>query len=87
MTNAVRHGQPPVSLEIGRCEHCVTVVVADGSTARPATRPAGDDDEGGRGLHLIDLLATDSGVRSQPPGKAVWAELAVDPDPVGPRRP
>lgn len=75
VTNAVRHGQPPVELEIGTCEHCVTVVVADAGTSRPAPRPAEDDAEGGRGLHLVDVLAVEHGVRSRPPGKAVWAEL------------
>ena len=79
VTNAVRHGQPPVQLEIGTCDHCVTVVVADGSTSRPQSRPAGEADEGGRGLHLVDLLTADSGVRLQPPGKAVWAELRKEP--------
>ncbi|MCW2778905.1 MAG: putative sensor protein [Frankiales bacterium] len=79
VTNAVRHGTPPVELEIDTCEHCVTVVVTDGSADRPRPREAALTDEGGRGLQLVDALAADSGVRAQPPGKAVWAELPRNP--------
>lgn len=75
VTNAVRHGAPPIRIEIATCEHCVTVVVADGGLDRPAARVARTVDEGGRGLLLVDLLAAGSGVRAEPPGKAVWAEL------------
>ena len=62
-------------MEIDTCEHCVTVVVADTSTARPVQREACDDDEGGRGLLLVDLLAAERGMRASASGKAVWAEL------------
>lgn len=75
VTNAVRHGTPPVHLEIDTCPHCITVVVADSSADRPVRRDADHDAEGGRGMLLVDLLAADSGVRPAPPGKAVWAEL------------
>jgi hypothetical protein len=34
------------------------------------------DGEGGRGLPLVDLLASETGVRPSPPGKTVWAALA-----------
>jgi anti-sigma regulatory factor (Ser/Thr protein kinase) len=79
VTNAVRYGTPPVQLEIECCEDCVTVVVADAGPGRPARRDADDAAEGGRGLLLVGELARETGVRPQPPGKAVWAEL--------PRRP
>ena len=75
VTNAVRHGNPPVEVELDTCEHCVSVVVCDASTARPVQREAGDGDEGGRGLLLVDLLAAERGVRTSASGKAVWAEL------------
>ncbi|MCU1692852.1 MAG: serine phosphatase rsbU, regulator of sigma subunit [Frankiales bacterium] len=79
VTNALRHGLPPVEVEIDTCVHCVTVVVADASSARPRPREAAETDEGGRGLLLVDLLAADSGSRPQPPGKVVWAELPRTP--------
>lgn len=75
VTNAVRYAAPPVLLEIQAGEHDVVVAVCDGSTQLPAPRAAGTDAEGGRGMILVDLLASEHGVRTGPPGKAVWARL------------
>lgn len=75
VTNAVRHAEPPVRLEIQADDDRVTVAVADGSPGRPVARPAAEDAEGGRGLPMIDLLAAETGVRPSPPGKTVWAAL------------
>lgn len=75
VTNAVRYAAPPVRLEIQAGEQDVVVAVCDGSAELPAPREAGDDAEGGRGMMLVDLLTTDYGVRTGPPGKAVWARL------------
>jgi anti-sigma regulatory factor (Ser/Thr protein kinase) len=75
VTNAVRYAEPPVVLEIEAADDEVTISVADGSPGRPKRRDAEPHDEGGRGLALIDLLAAETGVRPQPPGKAVWAVL------------
>ena len=76
VTNAVRHAEPPVRLEIQADDERVTVAVADGSPGRPVPRQAADDAEGGRGLPMIDLLAAETGVRPTPPGKTVWAALS-----------
>jgi anti-sigma regulatory factor (Ser/Thr protein kinase) len=76
VTNAVRHAEPPVRLEIQADDDRITVAVADGSPGRPVPRQAADDAEGGRGLPMIDLLAAETGVRPSPPGKTVWAALA-----------
>jgi anti-sigma regulatory factor (Ser/Thr protein kinase)/anti-anti-sigma regulatory factor len=76
VTNAVRHAEPPVRLEIQADDDKVTVVVADGSPGRPVPSAAPLDAEGGRGLAMIDLLAADTGVRPSPPGKTVWAALS-----------
>jgi anti-sigma regulatory factor (Ser/Thr protein kinase) len=84
VTNAVRHGAPPVELEIGTGTQTVTVVVADGGPGGPVPRDAGVDDEGGRGLLLVEGLSADSGVQARPPGKAVWAELPRTAGPPGP---
>jgi len=75
VTNAVRYAQPPVEVEIEADDETVTISVADGSPGRPGAKHPDDDAEGGRGLLLIDLLAAETGVRPQPPGKAIWATL------------
>ncbi|MBK5305359.1 MAG: ATP-binding protein [Frankiaceae bacterium] len=75
VTNAVRHAKPPVCLEIQADDERVTVAVADGSPGRPVAREPTEDAEGGRGLALVHLLAAETGVRPNPPGKTVWAAL------------
>ena len=75
VTNAIRHASPPVRLEIAAGDSDVVVAVCDGSPVQPAPRDPGEDAEGGRGMLLVDLLADDHGVRTDPPGKAVWARL------------
>jgi anti-sigma regulatory factor (Ser/Thr protein kinase) len=75
VTNAVRHGAPPVRLEVVADEEAVVVAVVDGSARRPVPRDAGDDAEGGRGMTLVDLLTSEHGVDASPPGKTVWARL------------
>ncbi len=76
VTNAVRHAEPPLRLEIQTSEHRVVVAVADGSDGAPAPRAVDSNAEGGRGMMLVDLLSTEVGVRAHPPGKTVWAALA-----------
>jgi anti-sigma regulatory factor (Ser/Thr protein kinase) len=76
VTNAVRYADPPVAVEIEAGERTVTVAVGDGTPGRPQAKPPDLHAEGGRGLLMIDLLAADSGVRPQPPGKTIWASLA-----------
>lgn len=75
VTNAVRHAEPPVRLELQATADCVTVAVADGSSAAPVTRDSGPDAEGGRGMSLVEMLSAETGVRPHAPGKTVWATL------------
>lgn len=75
VTNAVRYGTPPVRLEVLADATTVLVAVADGSLRAPVPRTAGETDEGGRGMTLVDLLTLDHGVRPGPPGKTVWASV------------
>ncbi len=78
VTNAVRHAESPLRLEIQTGEHRVVVAVADGSVSPPVARVADDESEGGRGMALVDLLAAETGVRPHPAGKTVWAALPRD---------
>jgi anti-sigma regulatory factor (Ser/Thr protein kinase) len=77
VTNAIRYGKPPVRLSVCAGIRTVTVTVVDAAPTPPVRRQVLDEAEaeGGRGLLLIDLLTECTGVRSEPPGKAVWAAV------------
>jgi anti-sigma regulatory factor (Ser/Thr protein kinase) len=77
VTNAVVHTRSAVSLVVGRADHAVRVEVHDASPGRPELGMAAGDDEGGRGLALVDALATRWGVDADGAGKSVWFEVAT----------
>jgi anti-sigma regulatory factor (Ser/Thr protein kinase) len=85
--NAVLHGRVPgrdfalaLSFEEGR--GVVRTEVTDTHPALPARMAPGPDEDGGRGLLLVDALAVDWGARDRlGPGKTVWAECATAPRP------
>jgi len=55
----------------------VWVEVFDPDLRLPRLRTAGATDEGGRGLYLVEQLATRWGSRPTPEGKAVWFEMPL----------
>jgi hypothetical protein len=57
----------------------VWVEVFDADMRLPRIRSAAETDEGGRGLYLVDQLATRWGSRPTKDGKAVWFEVPVSP--------
>ncbi|BCJ46374.1 hypothetical protein GCM10010168_60130 [Actinoplanes ianthinogenes] len=69
VTNAVRHGGGCLALAVEAHEGRVVVSVADGSAVVPRRRDP--DDEGGRGLALIEALADRWTVRNHEGGKQV----------------
>jgi anti-sigma regulatory factor (Ser/Thr protein kinase) len=82
VANAVLHGPPGgaitlrTSVDDGRFE----VAVTDDSPARPVVKHSAPEDEGGRGMMLIDLMAADWGVRTEAgTAKSVWFQVAVGP--------
>ncbi|MEV6960339.1 ATP-binding protein [Streptomyces sp. NPDC051207] len=98
VSNAVRHGRPPVRVTVSLCCGCrgrtVRVEVADaGHTidvelVRARWRhPSFWMDEGGRGLFLVDALTSAWGDRVDDDGHTVWADMmdrrgADDPGPL-----
>src|SRR5690606_30461800 len=58
-----------------RGSESVWVEVFDQDLRLPRIRSAGENDEGGRGLYLVDQLASRWGSRPTNEGKAVWFEV------------
>ena len=73
-----------ITLRLRRGASAVWVEVFDPDLRLPRIRSAGETDEGGRGLYLVDQLATRWGSRPTRDGKAVWFEMPVN---GGPRLP
>jgi PAS domain S-box-containing protein len=65
------------TLRMRRGHESVWVEVFDADLRLPRIRSAGESDEGGRGLYLVDQLATRWGSRPTKDGKAVWFEIPI----------
>jgi anti-sigma regulatory factor (Ser/Thr protein kinase) len=79
LTNAVRHAHTPIGLRLYRAAGDVTVEITDDNTHLPARRLADPDDENGRGLMLVESLASAWGARPTRTGKSVWFTLDLVP--------
>jgi anti-sigma regulatory factor (Ser/Thr protein kinase) len=81
VTNAVQHGQPPVTLQVDIDPGGVTVTVGDTSAAVPPAivRAPSLSSTSGRGLLIVEELSTRWGVspRHNKPGKNVWFQLEI----------
>ncbi|MGW7362505.1 ATP-binding protein [Streptomyces sp. NPDC054841] len=77
--NALRHAVGPLRLTLERLSD-VRCLVSDGSSEPPCPTDAGPEDEDGRGLALVDMLAARWGCERGPEGKSVWFELSADAD-------
>jgi two-component sensor histidine kinase len=80
VANAVAHGLPEVHLDV-RMDGCsrIRVEVSDGSRALPELQPPTLERASGRGLQIVDAMASTWGAQLQPHGKVVWFELAATP--------
>ena len=65
------------TLRLRRGLESIWVEVLDADLRLPRIRSAGESDEGGRGLYLVDQLATRWGSRPTKDGKAVWFEVPI----------
>ncbi|MFF0740345.1 PAS domain S-box protein [Streptomyces sp. NPDC004111] len=77
LTNSVRHACAPLRLRLRRTSDELHIEVCDGSPVLPHARSAAPDDESGRGLALLDQLATAWGALPAREGKAVWFSLPL----------
>lgn len=84
VTNALVHGRGDVLVSVDRDRDVLRVEVSDDDPRHPRV-PDGADEldpaaEGGRGMRIVDLLASAWGVRDRSGGgKHVWFELPVRP--------
>jgi anti-sigma regulatory factor (Ser/Thr protein kinase) len=77
VTNAVVHGRSEVRLAIDAGPGGMRVEVGDDNSRLPTRRLQDVNALDGRGMALLDALASDWGTQPQPPGKIVWFELRV----------
>ncbi len=77
VTNAILHAHSGATLDIERRQETVRVEVADKSTSPPKLRAYSPDAPTGRGLVLVDRIASRWGydLAREQPGKCVWFEL------------
>src|ERR1035437_986493 len=74
---AVAPGGKEFTLRLRQGVSAIWVEVFDADLRLPRIRSAMETDEGGRGLYLVDQLATRWGSRPTADGKAVWFEVPL----------
>lgn len=77
VANAVQHARrESIRVRVERTAPAtVVVVVSDFDRRPPVPRAPHDEDEDGRGLALVEVLAADWGADQRRWGKVVWARL------------
>ena len=75
VTNAVLYGAPPVALSIDCTGDALTIRVGDASSNLPIVEHPKPDEDHGRGMLLIDMLADEWGTELTAKGKEVWFVL------------
>ncbi|MFD3755769.1 ATP-binding protein [Streptomyces sp. NPDC058622] len=90
-TNALLHGSLRdrhlrVELSLHRAVLRIAVTDPKGER-RPEPRRAADDEQYGRGLHIVSALSARWGASDRVVGKTVWAELGLGPGARSPRTP
>ena len=79
VTNAILHARTPLQLTLESRPGRVRICVEDHSDERPTLRHYDPDSVTGRGLALVEQLASSWGVDTTPGGKVVWCEVPVEP--------
>jgi len=77
VTNAVLYGYGARTITLRQESGRVRILVADSAPGIPTRREAGDDDEVGRGMQLIEAYADSWGVEPTTDGKIVWCDVWI----------
>lgn len=75
VTNAVVHARTPLDVRVNVEPDLMRVAVRDHNPTLPGRRHYTPDALGGRGLHLVDAMATAWGAERCRDGKVVWFTL------------
>ncbi len=87
VTNAVVHTNSDMELTLRMLPRQLQIAVRDGGSGRPRLAPEVDENSAtGRGLLLVDALASRWGTFVPRTGKVVWAAVPVGRPPPGPPR-
>jgi len=77
-SNALLHASSPFRVFLRRSADDITIAVHDTSATVPTPRPAEDFASNGRGVAIVDTLASSWGTELRPDGgKIVWATLSA----------
>jgi anti-sigma regulatory factor (Ser/Thr protein kinase) len=79
VSNVVRHVGAPMQLRAYRDPSSVRIEVDDPSTDPPRLQRPDPGDDHGRGILLVETLATVWGVDLREDGKTVWFEIETPP--------
>jgi anti-sigma regulatory factor (Ser/Thr protein kinase) len=82
LSNAIRHARPlpgaSVQVAWALADEAIEVAVSDGGAATtPARTHASVSALGGRGIGIVEYVASRWGIRSDDSGQTVWAVLAA----------
>ena len=75
VTNALVHTSGAIVLSVENLPHGIRVEVSDTSPTPPLVRSPLPRDSRGRGMLIVDSLASSWGVVPTPDGKTVWFQL------------
>jgi DNA-binding NarL/FixJ family response regulator len=75
VTNAIVHAGTEVEVSVELRDEAVRIEVTDKEVGLPKPRDAAEEDTSGRGLALVEAMASDWGVEARPGGKVVWFEV------------
>jgi PAS domain S-box-containing protein len=79
VTNALLHSGGPIGLSVAADEGWACIEVHDTSSLAPSPRHYDDEATTGRGLEIVEVVASRWGVIRQTGGKVVWFELGQPP--------